>query len=298
VQYFSRCRGRMLCLAAVLVLFVGTLAGGGWLRERDRVEHARALASGTTLQFPHRLYLVISRENMARVRAVAPGLAAKVLASPTTFVTTPVGLVPDPGASVTTRLYFSYAKFISDLRRSAIPAGVRAVAYDPELWHLTPWNEQVDPTRYMELFAQAARRSGYAPILMPGRDILLSAAGHCRKLIGERLDEAFLRCGLVRGGARLARMFEIQTQPDELNTQALRRFAAQSAAQARSVNRSVVLLADFSTVLRRRTVVSPWQLVRDVEAIRPYVSGFQLNATRQSTGILVSFLRAVSAAGG
>ena len=274
--------------SAPMVLLLVAIALGGCGGPAGRA----AGAPGTMLRFPgpaHGLYLVISEDDLRDLRVVAPRLVAKLLTRRTTIVLAPGPSAPTrPGAAVGTAFFTSYTEFIGRLRRHAIPPGVRAVAYDPERWRATPVAERLDPERYMALFAGAAHRHGYAAILMPGRD-LLAAARSCRQQPGEDLDAAFLRCGLAGEGARLSQVFEIQTAPVELSTTELRGFAAACARQAKAANPSVVLIATLSTQPGTGSA-NGWQLARAAAAVRPYVRGFQLNLTRQSTRAAVSFL--------
>ena len=276
----------LLSSAPTMLLLIAMVLGGG------RPAGWPGGAPATMLRFSgtaHGLYLVISGQHLRDIRAVAPRLAAKLLARRTTIVLAPgSSALTSPDAAVGTAFFTSYADFIGRLQRHAIPPGVRAVAYDPELWQATPFAERLDPERYMALFAGAAHRHGYGAILMPGRD-LLAAASPCRQQPGEDLDAAFLRCGLAGEGARLAQIFEIQTAPVELSSTELRRFAAACAKQARAANRSVVLVATLSTQPGTRWV-NGWQLARAAAAVRPYVQGFQLNMTRGSTRAAVAFL--------
>jgi hypothetical protein len=281
----SRRLGLLLSAPTMLLLIAMVLGGGrpaGW----------PGGAPATVLRFSgpaHGLYLVISGQHLRDIQAVAPRLAAKLLARRTTIVLGPGSSArTSPDAAVGTAFFTSYAEFIGRLQRHAIPPGVRAVAYDPELWQATPFAERLDPERYMALFAGAAHRHGYAAILMPGRD-LLAAASSCRQQPGENLDAAFLRCGLAGEGARLSQVFEIQTAPVELNSTELRGFAAACARQARAANRSVILIATLSTQPGTRRV-NGWQLAQAAAAVRPYVQGFQLNMTRGSTRAAVAFL--------
>src|SRR6266567_4093083 len=165
----------------------------------------------------------------ARRRRPGPDHPAEDSADAPTDGTPPAPRLSPPGPAVLradgTAFFTSYAEFIGRLQRHAIPPGVQAVAYHPELWRTTPFLERLDPKRYMALFAGAAHRHGYAAILMPGRD-LLAAAGSCRQQPGEDLDAAFLRCGLAGEAARLSQVFEIQTAPLELSSTELRDFAA------------------------------------------------------------------------
>jgi hypothetical protein len=281
--------GPLVCAAAMLALM--TLGGGqsrppGW-----------PAAAAAMLRFSapaHSLYLVIAEQQLRDIQAVAPKLAAQLLARRTTIV-----LSPWPAAStgrraaIGTVFFTSYAGFIGRLERHTMPAGVRAVAYDPESWRATPATERLDPERYMALFAAAAHRHGYAAIMMPGRD-LLAMAGPCRQGPGEDLDAAFLRCRLAGDGARLSQVFEIQTAPIEMRGMELRGFAAACAKQARAANPSVVLIATLSTRPGTRPM-SGWQLAGAAAAVRPYVQGFQLNLTRGTARAAVAFLRAIPA---
>jgi hypothetical protein len=288
----SRRLGPLFAVPTMLLLLAVTLGGGplrppGW----------PGTAAARMLRFSapaHGLYLVISEQHLRDIQAFAPKLAAQLLARRTTIV-----LSPRPPALTRTRralgtvFFTSYADFIGRLHRHAMPAGVRAVAYDPELWQATPSAERLFPGRYMALFATAAHRHGYAAILMPGRD-LLAAASSCRQEPGEDLDAAFLRCGLAGKGARLSQMFEIQTAPIEMRNTELRSFAAACARQARAANPSVVLIATLTTQSGPRRV-SGWQLSQVAAAVRPYVQGFELNMTRGTTPNAVAFLRTIAA---
>src|SRR5258708_32917953 len=295
LRRLSRRLGPFFSAAAMLLLIALALGGGAHLLRPLGWPVPGQAAPATILRFSrpaHGLYLVISEQNLRDIQAVAPKLAAELLGLRTTIVLTPgsSALTP-PGGAVGTAFFTSYAQFIGRLHRHAIPAGVRAVAYDPELWRATPFIERLDPERYMALFAAAARRHGYAAILMPGRD-LLAAGSSCRQQPGEDLDAAFLRCGLAGAGARLSQIFAIQTAPIEMRATELRSFAAACAKQARAANPSVVLIATLSTQPGTRRV-SGWRLSRAAAAVRPFVQGFQLNMTRRATPAPAAVLRMI-----
>jgi len=289
--------GRLFSAPAMLMLIAMALGAGGqsprplgWPGSAPGGPAAMLRFSGPA----HGPYLVISAQHLRDIQAVAPRLAAALLARRTTIVLSPgpAALTGKP-AALGTAFFTSYADFIGRLHRHAMPAGVRAVAYDPELWRATPFIERLDPKRYMALFATAARRHGYAVILMPGRD-LLAAAGSCRQQPWEDLDTAFLRCGLAGESARLSQVFEIQTAPVETRAAELRAFAAACAKQARAANPSVVLIATLSTQ-PGTSWVSGRQLARAAASVRPFVQGFQLNLTRRSARAAVAFLRTIPA---
>ena len=283
--------GPLLSVPAMLLL-IAVAAGSGDQSLRSPGWPGRPAALATMLRFSRPAdgpYLIISGQHLRDLQRAAPRLAAKLIARRTTIVLNPGPLeLTAKKAAVGTEFFTSYADFTGKLRRHAIPGGVRAVAYDPELWRATPFAERIDPERYMRLFAAAARRHGYATIMMPGRD-LLAAATPCRQQDGEDLNAAFLRCGMAGEGARQAQIFEIQTAPVELRGAELRGFAAACARQARAANPSVVVIATLSTQPGARWV-SGWQLAQAAVALRPFVQGFQLNMTRRSTRAAVSFL--------
>jgi hypothetical protein len=297
-QLFRRRRSRRLGplfpAPTVLLLIAMTLGGSqqrpaGWAGTGPAAPAAMLRFSGPAARGG---YLVISAQHLHDIQLVAPKLAAQLLARRTTIVLSQRSL-SGTRAALGTVFFTSYADFIGRLRRHAMPARVRAVAYDPELWRATPLLERLDPRHYMTLFAAAAHRHGYAAILMPGRD-LLAAAGSCRRQPGEDLDAAFLRCGLAGAAARLSQIFEIQTAPIETRSTELRSFAGACAKQARAANRSVVLIATLSTQPAAGPV-SGSQLHRAAAALRPYVQGFQLNLTRGTARAAVAFLRTLPA---
>jgi len=288
----TRRLGPVFAVPVMLLLIAITPGAGGQLPRPPGRPGSGPPTLASMLRFSppaHRLYLVISGQHLRDIQLVAPGLAAELRARRTTIVLNPASTTNQ--AAVGTALFTSYADFAGKIQRHAMPAGVRAVAYDPELWRATPVAERIDPQRYMRLFASAAYQHGYATILMPGRD-LLAGAGPCRQQGGEALDGAFVRCGLAGAGARLAQIFELQTAPVELSSTQLRSFAAACARQARAANPSVVLIATLSTQPGGRWA-SGGQLARAAAALRPFVQGFQLNMTRWSTRAAVTFLRTV-----
>jgi hypothetical protein len=288
--------GPLFSAPTMLLLLAMTLGpGGDGLRPLGWPGNGSALPATVLRYSPpaHGFYLVISEQHLRDIQAVAPGLAAQLLARPTTIVLSAGSAALTTRGAVRTAFFTSYADFLGKLRRHAIPPDARAVAYDPELWRATPWLERINPQRYMALFAAAAHRHGYAAVLMPGRD-LLAAASSCRKQPGENLDTAFLRCGLAGAGARLSQIFEIQTAPVESSPLELRGFAAACALQARAANPAVVLIATLSTH-PGDSWVSGWQLGQAAAAVRPFVQGFQLNMTRRTTRAAVAFLRTLPA---
>ena len=243
---------------------------------------------------------MVSQANFDRLAGAAPGLAGELLSSSELVVvrTRPGQRPGDPAlttdlplGAVPAELFKSYEHFAEQVRDRAIAAGVRVVVYDPESWPATPLRERLDPMRYLALFARTARAHGYRAVLAPGRDLTLTKGGACAKRQGERVGEAYVRCGIPRSAAD-APVFVIQAAPQELDLPALRELVAASARQARAANPHVVLIATISTA-PGGVPASPAAIRRAAETMRPYVQGFMLNMTAATTPAAVAFLRAL-----
>ena len=258
----------------------------------------RGVAAVPVPGFPSGLSLLVSAEDAGQVAAAAPGLARRIIGGPATLVLGPppatAGQAAEPaappGRASLGAVYTSYATFRQDLASRQIPAGVKAVSYDPELWPATPAREQVNPVGYMRLFARAARHAGYTVILVPGRDLMLVPGARCGQRPHETIDAAFLRCGLPAAAARLAPVFEAQVAPEEMQPARAAAFAEACARQARAASPHVAVLATLSTVPLGHPVTGG-QLARAAAAIQPFVQGFQLNLTRAAIRPALTLLR-------
>lgn len=295
---------RGAAVAAFGVLVAIALAAGFVLAGRPAGPGApgapgpRGVAAVPVPGFPSGLSLLVSAEDAGQLAAAAPGLARRIIGGPATLVLGPppaaAGQAAEPaalpGRASLGAVYTSYATFRQDLASRQIPAGVKAVSYDPELWPATPAREQANPVGYMRLFARAARHAGYIVILVPGRDLMLVPGARCGQRPHETIDTAFLRCGLPAAAARLAPVFEAQVAPEEMQPARAAAFAAACARQARAASPHVAVLATLSTVpLGHR--VTGGQLARAAAAIQPFVQGFQLNLTRVSIRPALTLLR-------
>jgi len=234
---------------------------------------------------------IIEQENLARLAAAAPDLACQLLAAPQPIVVRGPSGGPVPHGVRPAELYTSYAKFSEQVSRAALPAGARAVIYDPESWAATPPEERHDPMRYLALFAALARANGYQPILAPGRDLTLTPGGRCAKRPGERVGEAYVRCGIPRA-AEHAAIFVIQAAPQELDLPGLRRLVEASSRQARYANPAAVLIATISTA-PGGVQADPAAMARAAWTMLPFVHGFMLNMTAATTLSAAAFLRAL-----
>jgi hypothetical protein len=146
-----------------------------------------------------------------------------------------------------TLIYQSYARFSADVAAGRIDSRVRAVAYDPEAWSLTPAVEQRSPGAYMRLFATLAHEHGYRVLEAPGRDLMAVNSAACHKQVGETLTHAYLRCRIPEFAAQDADVFEVQSQVLEFSLGKFHHLLARAAAQARQIHPGVVVLAGLST---------------------------------------------------
>jgi hypothetical protein len=235
---------------------------------------------------------IIGQENLGRLHADAPDLTRELLASKAPVVVRGPSGDQVPAGATPAELFKSYEVFTGQLRAGAISPEVRAVVYDPESWSYTPAQERHDPMRYLALFSQAARAHGYRPILAPGRDLTLTPGGRCEKRRGERVGQAYVRCG-IPAAAQGAAIFVIQAAPQELDLPALHRLVEASSRQARRANPDVVLIATISSA-PGGVAADPAAMAAAARTMLPYVQGFMLNMTKATTPNAVAFLRALA----
>ncbi|HVD37581.1 MAG TPA: hypothetical protein VNC15_01980, partial [Solirubrobacterales bacterium] len=198
--------------------------------------------------------------------------------------------VPRGYRSIPTVSYSSLHRFEADIHRGAIDPRVAAVIYDPEAWAQTPRREREAPVAAMRRFTQLTARWGYGPILAPGRDLALSGGG-CEKRAGERLDQAYLRCGLTRG-AEDAEMFIVQAAPVELSLDHLHALLRGAKRQLEHRDPEVRVMASLSTKppgVERG--VWPIDLVRAADLELRHFPGIMLNVAAADTDLAASFLR-------
>ena len=183
------------------------------------------------------------------------------------------GQRPLPGAPAHAVVVFpSAGELVDAIRGHTLPPGTAAVLYDPEAWSFTPASEQRDPVRAAAQAAGVAHRHGLRFIVAPALDLTTVLA---RGLTGSRAH-AFLRLGLAARLARTADAVELQAQSLERSPAAYGSFVARGAAQARSADPGVTVLAGLSTN-PSGPPVSGDELTRDVAATRSTAAGYWLN---------------------
>jgi hypothetical protein len=243
---------------------------------------------------PGHVSWVISGDDLAALRIDNAGLARRFFDNSETFVVGSPGgeqdAVPRGYRAIPTLIYASLREFEGDVHRGEIDPRIAAVIYDPEGWARTPAREREDPVAAMHRFTRLAARWGYGPILAPGRDLAL-AGGGCAKREGERLDQAYLRCGLT-GGAVDAESFVVQAAPVELALDRLHDLLRGARRQLDRQASDVQVLASLSTEPPGvESGVWPIDLVRAARLELKHFPGIMLNFPAADTDLAASFLR-------
>jgi len=153
-----------------------------------------------------------------------------------------------------------------------LPAGTRAVLYDPEAWSFTPAAEQRDPVRAATRAAGLARDHGLRLIVAPALNLTTVLT---RGSAAPRWQQ-FLDLRLAARMAKVADTIELQAQSLERDSGTYATFVREAAAQARAANPGVTVLAGLSTN-PPGAVVARDQLVDAIEASRSSVDGYWLN---------------------
>ena len=204
-----------------------------------------------------------------------PSVAARLEAARVYEILTP-GEPPLAAAGAEPVVTFSS---VSALRQGVdggqLPAGTRAVLYDPEVWPYTPVAEQRNPVRAAQQAAAVTRAHHLTLIVAPALDL---ATAQPRS--GGPLWRQYLRLDLVGAIAKVAGVVEVQAQSLERSAGTYRAFVRAAAAQARAANPQVSVLAGLSTN-PPGAVVSSQQLAAAIRASSPVVSGYWLNVPGQ-----------------
>jgi hypothetical protein len=168
---------------------------------------------------------------------------------------------------------------VSALRQAVdggqLPAGTRAVLYDPEVWPYTPVTEQRNPVRAAQEAAAITRAHHLTLIVAPALD-LVSAQPRS----GGPMWRQYLHLDLVGQIAKVAGVVEVQAQSLERDPPAYRAFVRAAASQAHAANPQVTVLAGLSTN-PPGPLVSSQQLAAAIRASSAAVSGYWLNVPGQ-----------------
>jgi hypothetical protein len=213
---------------------------------------------------------IIDAAAAERIAGIDPGLASYFFARPTTFEITSAGAGLEPNATSTTGFADEHALHDA-IVSGALPAGTRAVLYDNEAWSATPLAQQQNPAYYYQQAAEVAHQYGLLLIATPSPDLVdVLAPGSPQRY------SAFLQLGIAAAAARYADVYDIQAQGSEADPSAYASFVSQAAAQARSANPNIELLAGISTNPSGKAVSA--QIMYDaVQATKSIVNGWWLN---------------------
>jgi hypothetical protein len=168
---------------------------------------------------------------------------------------------------------------VGDLQQAVtgnqLPAGTRAVLYDPEAWSFTPAAEQQNPAQAAQQAAGLAHAHGLKLIVAPALNLTTVQSGST----GPRWKQ-FLNLGLAGAMAKVADVIELQAQSLEQQTGTYADFVRAAAAQARAANPKVTVLAGLSTN-PPGAPVSSQQLTAAISATSAMVDGYWLNIPGQ-----------------
>jgi len=168
--------------------------------------------------------------------------------------------------------FASAAALTAAVTSGRLPAGTRAVLYDPEAWASTPESEQRSVVPAAARAAALAHAHRLVFIVAPALDLtaVLPPGG-----AGPRWQR-FLALRLIAGLAATADMIDLQAQSLERDARVYARFVQAAAAQARGANPAVQVLAGLSTNPPGPSVTAG-QLVAAIAASRAAVDGYWLN---------------------
>jgi hypothetical protein len=247
-------------LAAAAIAAAGCMTGA-----------PRAGPAGERLP-PGRAAWLLTRSALAQL-VTDPAVGGQLARSKVYEILRP-GQAPLPGVAAVPVVTFPAVAALGDaLASGQLPAGTRAVLYDPEAWSFTPAAEQRYPVRAAARAAELAHARGLQLIVAPALNLTTvlapdgGAAPRWRRFLDLRLAGAI---------ARVADIIELQAQSLERSTATYATFVREAAAQARSARPGVTVLAGLSTN-PPGPVVRSQQLTAAIQASWHSVEGFWLN---------------------
>jgi hypothetical protein len=168
--------------------------------------------------------------------------------------------------------FSALAPLAAALRDHELPAGTRAVLYDPEAWPFTPADEQREPAAAAARAAELAHAHGLQLIAAPALNLTTVLAP------GSRTPRwrTFLDLHLAAEAARTADIVDLQAQSLERDPAAYAQFVRAAAGQAQAANPEVRVLSGLSTNPPGAPVNSQ-QLLAAIRVSRELVDGYWLN---------------------
>jgi len=236
-----------------------------------------AAIDGLRAEMPKRIQWLFHGQGAAAIAADPQASALLADAHPFVMMGANMPTVPASWNAVSFVSFTSYGTLGNAVADGRLPAGIGGVMYDYERWSFTPEDEQRNPARYLSQAAEIVHAKHLLFFTAPAANLV--------KVIDpdspDRPYDAYLRLGIAADAARYADVFDIQAQGSERSTARYSEFVRQAAAQARAANPHVIVLAGNSTQPSGQTVTAD-DLVRAIEATRPYVDGYWLNVPAPS----------------
>jgi hypothetical protein len=260
-------RATPVAWAAVMMATAVTCALAGCMTQAP----ARRTPSAESTLPPDAATWLLARAALAQVSAdpvVGAGLGRSLV-----YEILQPGQLPLPGVDATIVVAFpAVAALEAALAGHRLPAGTRAVLYDPEAWSFTPASEQRDPVLAATTAADLAHAHGLQIIVAPALNLTTVLAPGSSAPRWQR----FLDLRLAARIARIADVLELQAQSLERSTDTYANFVREAAAQARTANPGVTVLAGLSTNPPGAAVDSQ-QLTAAILASWPTTDGYWLN---------------------
>lgn len=231
--------------------------------------------------------------NIHQLYQMDPSTTNHFFNTPSSYATGPNSSsspVADAFTATGVLVYDSYAQFAADIANHAIAPSYQWVMYDPEMWALTPVNEQQDPVTYLQKFGQLAHANGLKVIEAPARDLGLVPGSACPQTRGESLDHWYLRCNIPGAAASSADILIVQDQVNTLNLPAFDNLYSAARSEAQAANPQIVVDAEIST-----TYGTAAQMAAAVKSAN--ADGIYVNATTSALSKTDRLLRAMKAAG-
>lgn len=225
---------------------------------------------------------IVAGSTLTRLLATDSAEATADFDTPNAFVLTSARSwsIPPGWTSTPTADFTSYAALRSELARGNLDPRFKAVLYDNEQWSLTPATEQHNPGHYYQLAADLVHRHHLLFIAAPATNLVNVLTPTAAATQGHY--QAFLALALPGDVARNADILDVQAQGAEADTALFASFVAQAAAQARSANPDVRVLAGLSTNPSGKSVTSK-VIETAARAVRSDVDGYWLNDPAAST---------------
>jgi len=174
--------------------------------------------------------------------------------------------------------FTSYRAIKDALDNNKLEPGVKAILYDSENWPMTPDDEKRDPDTAHQTAAQIVHSHNLIFIAAPAVDLARVLEPGTRG----RAYEVYLRHNLAAIAARNADVVDIQAQGSQNNQSTYTDFVQRAAAQAKSANPNVIVIAGISTNPHGEATTSD-RLLGAVQATRSMVQGYWLNMPQKSS---------------